>query len=309
MPPVKKRIEFLIGFAAHCEVAMAHILSGKPVAAALLEEASANVEQLKRKSIRPTLCIVRLGEDPSDLSYERGILKRADQVGIHVQQEILPQDASAQQLTDVLRTLSEDDDVHGVLLFRPLPKQLRSCQAEIFAALDPAKDVDGMTDGSAAGVFLGKPLGFAPCTPSACMELLRYYEIDPCGMQAVVVGRSPVVGKPLAMLLLNQNATVTICHTKTKGLSTIARQAELLVACAGVAGMLGQEEIAPGAVVLDVGVNWSESLGRYVGDVRAEEAEAAAAITPVPGGVGAVTTAILLRNVVMAAMEQERRSK
>ena len=280
---------------------MAKILSGKPVAAALCEEISAAAAQLRENGIQPTLCVVRLGEDPSDLSYERGIMKRAQQVGVDVRSEVLAQDVSAQALKAVLTRLSADDKVHGVLLFRPLPKALRPYEAELLAALDPRKDVDGMTDGSAAGVYLSKPLGYAPCTPMACMELLKFYGIDPTGLRTVVVGRSNVVGKPLAMLLLRQNATVTICHTRTKDLAAEAQRAELLVACAGQAELLGREAIAPGAVVLDVGVNWSEERGRYVGDVRADEAEAASAITPVPGGVGAVTTAVLLRNVVDAA--------
>ncbi len=280
---------------------MAEVLSGKIVAAALCERLQAETKELQTQGLTPTLCVVRLGEDPSDLSYEKGIMKRAAQVGVAVIQRVLAVDSSAQSVKAVLRELSSDASVHGVLMFRPLPKALRPYEAEIIAALDPKKDVDGMTDGSAAGVFLQKPLGYAPCTPSACMEILRYYHIDPCGKQAVVVGRSPVVGRPLAMLLLQKNATVSICHTRTRDLAAVTRQAEILVAAAGCEGMLGQEHIAPNAVVLDVGVNWSEAQGHYVGDVRAEEAQAAAALTPVPGGVGAVTTAILLRNVVQAA--------
>ncbi len=277
------------------------ILSGKPVADALCAKTAAEASQLRAAGTVPTLCVVRLGEDPSDLSYERGILKRAQQVGVEVRVEALPVDSSAEELKAVLARLSGDDSVHGVLLFRPLPKALRPQEAEIISALAPCKDVDGMTDGSAAGVYLNKPLGYAPCTPSACIEILRYYQIDPTGMRTVVVGRSNVVGKPLAMLLLNQNATVTICHTKTKDLAAETRKAELLVASAGRAEMIGKAHIAPGAVVLDVGVNWSEEKGRYVGDVCPEEAQAASAMTPVPGGVGSVTTAILLRHVVDAA--------
>lgn len=284
---------------------MAEILSGKPVAAALCEALREETEAMKANGLQPTLCVVRLGEDPSDLAYEKGIMNRAGTVGVRVVNRVLPVDTDADALAAVLKELSEDDSVHGVLLFRPLPKALRPFETKIIAALDPRKDVDGMTDGSAAGVFLRKPLGFAPCTPSACMEILRYYNIDPTGKHAVVVGRSPVVGRPLSMLLLHQNATVTVCHTKTADLPAMTKQAEILVAAAGCEGMIGAEHIAPGAVVLDVGVNWSETLGRYVGDVRFDEAEAASAVTPVPGGVGAVTTAILLRNVVQAAKNQQ----
>ncbi len=280
------------------------ILYGKPVAQALCQGIRADIEALC--GITPTLCIVRLGEDPADLAYERGICSRAGQVGVAVEKRLLAADAAKQDVIDTLHALNEDDSVHGVLLFRPLPKQLRKDQSEIFNALDPSKDVDGMTDGSAAGVFLGTDIGFAPCTPSACMQMLDYYSIDPSGRRTVIIGRSPVVGKPLAMLLLARHATVTICHTRTRDLSAAARQAELLIACAGSAGLVGADCIAPGATVLDVGVNWQD--GKYVGDVRFHEAEpVAAAISPVPGGVGAVTTATLLRHVVTAAMRTYRR--
>ena len=276
------------------------ILSGKPVAQELCRKTLEAVQQLRLQGTIPTLCIVRIGEDPSDLAYERGICKRAEQVGVEIRKELLAADTGAEALIDLLHGLNADNTVQGVLLFRPLPKALRERQSEIFNALDPTKDVDGMTDGSAAGVFLGTEQGFAPCTPSACMELLRYYDIDLCGKRTVVIGRSPVVGKPLSMLLLNRHATVTICHTRTRDLAKVAKNADLLIACAGSAEMVTEEYIAPGAVVLDVGVNWNGE--KYVGDVLFEEAEAiASAITPVPGGVGAVTTAILLNHTVEAA--------
>ncbi len=284
-----------------CEETM--ILSGKSAAQALFQGIAADVEGLKEKGVTPALCIVRLGEDPSDLAYERGICKRAEQADVTVEKRLLPADADAQTVIDVLHALNADETIHGVLLFRPLPKALRPYQSEIFNALDSAKDVDGMTDGSCAGVFLGTDAGFAPCTPSACMAMLDHYGIDPCGMRTVIIGRSPVVGKPLAMLLLARHATVTVCHTRTKNLATQARQAELLIACAGSAGLVGKDFVAPGAVVLDVGVNWRD--GKYVGDVRFDEVEpVAAAISPVPGGVGSVTTAMLLRHVVTAAMRK-----
>ena len=271
------------------------ILYGKPVAEALCQGIREDIESLP--GVVPTLCIVRLGEDPSDLAYERGICKRADSVGVAVQKRLLPADCTREALLAAIDQLNHDESVHGVLLFRPLPKHLRPCQAEIFNALAPAKDVDGMTDGSAAGIFRGTGAGFAPCTPSACMQMLDHYQIDPCGKRTVVIGRSPVVGKPLAMLLLARHATVTVCHTRTK---------ELLIACAGSAGLVGADCVGPETIVLDVGVNWQD--GKYVGDVRFDEVEpVAAAITPVPGGVGAVTTATLLRHVVTAAMRQNRR--
>ena len=280
------------------------ILYGKPVAEALCQSIRADIETLE--GTVPTLCVVRLGEDPSDLAYERGICKRAEQVGVAVKKCLLDAGCTREELIENIKSLNADDSVHGVLLFRPLPKHLRPYQAEIFNALDPEKDVDGMTDGSAAGIFLGTGAGFAPCTPSACMQMLDYYGIDPCGKRTVVIGRSPVVGKPLAMLLLARHATVTICHTRTKDLSEEAGRAELLIACAGSAGLVGADCVGAGTIVLDVGVNWQD--GKYVGDVRFDEVEpAAAAVTPVPGGVGAVTTATLLRHVVTAAMRKYRR--
>ncbi len=280
------------------------ILYGKPVAEALCQGIREDIESLS--GVTPTLCVVRLGEDPSDLAYERGICTRAGKVGVAVEKRLLSADASRQDVIDTLHALNAEDRIHGVLLFRPLPKHLRQFQTEIFNALAPEKDVDGMTDGSAAGVFLGTGTGFAPCTPSACMQMLDHYGVDPAGKRTVVIGRSPVVGKPLAMLLLGRHATVTVCHTRTKDLNAEARRAELLIACAGSAGLVGAEAIAPGATVLDVGVNWQD--GKYVGDVRFDEAETVAgSVSPVPGGVGAVTTAMLLRHVVTAAMRRNRR--
>ena len=280
------------------------ILYGKPVAEALCQGIREDIESLS--GVTPTLCVVRLGEDPSDLAYERGICTRAGKVGVAVEKRLLSADASRQDVIDTLHALNAEDRIHGVLLFRPLPKHLRPFQTEIFNALATEKDVDGMTDGSAAGVFLGTGTGFAPCTPSACMQMLDHYGVDPAGKRTVVIGRSPVVGKPLAMLLLGRHATVTVCHTRTKDLNAEARRAELLIACAGSAGLVGAEAIAPGATVLDVGVNWQD--GKYVGDVRFDEAEAVAgSVSPVPGGVGAVTTAMLLRHVVTAAMRRNRR--
>ena len=280
------------------------VLYGKPVAEALCRGIREDIESLP--GVTPTLCVVRLGEDPADLAYERGICKRADSVGVAVKKCLLRAECTRDELIERMNALNADETVHGVLLFRPLPKHLRQFQAEIFNALDPAKDVDGMTDGSAAGIFLGTGAGFAPCTPGACMAMLDHYGIDPCGKRTVVIGRSPVVGKPLAMLLLGRHATVTICHTRTKDLPGEARRAELLIACAGSAGLVGADAVGPGAIVLDVGVNWQD--GKYVGDVRFEETEpVAGAISPVPGGVGAVTTAMLLRHTVTAAMRKYRR--
>lgn len=287
---------------------MAKQLLGKEVAAGLCARLSERTQALRTAGIAPVLAIVRVGENPSDLSYERGVCKRAQEVGVDVQLHALPEDTGRAALTELLQALNADRAVHGVLLFRPLPGALRADEEALVALLDPEKDVDGMTERSNAGVFMGKQLGFAPCTPEACMEILDYYGVDCAGKHAVIIGRSLVVGKPLAMLLLGRNATVTVCHSRTKDLPAVARQADILIAAVGRAEMIGADYIAPGATVLDVGINWSQSKGRLVGDVDYAQAEPLAeAITPVPGGVGAVTTPVLLRHVVEAAEKSKNR--
>ena len=270
------------------------ILSGKPVAQAM--ELRSRVEKL---GMTPTLCLVRLGENPSDLSYERGILRRGEEAGVEVRTCVLPETASAEEVIEKIKELNLDETVHGVLLFRPLPAHLKPYRQEIYNALDPQKDVDGMTDASAAGLYLNRPGTFPPCTPCACMEVLHYYGIPVEGKRVAVVGRSAVVGLPLSMLLLSENATVTVCHSRTKDLPSVTREAEILISAVGKAGLIDSRHIAPGAVVLDVGVNWSEEDGRFVGDV-ADPAEASA-YTPVPGGIGAVTNTILMSHVIQAA--------
>ena len=195
--------------------------------------------------------------------------------------------------------MNKDDNIHGVLLFRPLPKHLN--QTEIENALDPAKDVDCMTDGSMSGVFTGKAVGFPPCTPQACMEILDHYGIDCTGKKAVVIGRSLVVGKPAAMMLIKKNATVTVCHTKTVDMPSVAREADILIVAAGRAGVVTKDYVAQGQTVIDVGINVNAE-GKLCGDVAYAEVEPIVdAITPVPGGVGSVTTSVLVGHVVEAA--------
>ena len=282
---------------------MAEHWKGAPVAQALTERLAARADQLKVQGIVPTLAIVRVGERPEDLSYERGALKRCEKVGIRVRQFTLPKESSHEDLLEVIRQINADREIHGCLLFRPLPPQMD--EEAICAALDPAKDVDGITDGSLASVFAGSGAGYPPCTAQACMEILNYYGCDLTGKRAVVVGRSLVVGKPLAMLLLGQNATVTLCHTRTADLAAECRRAEVLIAAAGRANMIGRDHLSPGQLVLDVGINVDEE-GNLVGDVDFAAADAiVGAVTPVPGGVGAVTTSVLAAHVLQAA-EQAR---
>ena len=281
---------------------MAKQLLGQEVTAALNARLQAQVDDLKARGVTPTLGIIRVGERPDDLSYERGATKRAELIGVAVEKIVLPEDASREAVLETIDRVNADDRIHGVLLFRPLPKHLKAYENEIANRLDARKDVDGMTDLSNAGVFMGKKLGFAPCTPAACMEILDHYGIDCTGKKAVVIGRSLVVGKPAAMMLMARNATVTVCHTRTKDVAAVAREADILVSSAGVLGSLTKDYVRPGQIVLDVSINWDEAKGGIAGDaVYAEVEPIVEAITPVPGGVGSVTTSVLIGHVVEAA--------
>ena len=288
---------------------MAKLLLGKEVTDALNANLQTRTAALREKGIVPTLAIVRVGADPSDLSYEKGATKRAELVGVEVKKFELPADASKADVLAVIDQVNADDSIHGVLMFRPLPKHLKADQNEICNRLDPRKDMDCMTHLSNAGVFEGlNNLGYAPCTPAACMEILDYYGIDCKGKNAVVIGRSLVVGKPAAMMLMGKNATVTVCHTKTVNTAEICRNADIIVSAAGVLGSLTKDFVRPGQVVIDVSMNWdpnkvtSKGVGGMSGDAVFDEVEPIVdAITPVPGGVGSVTTSVLMKHVVEAA--------
>ncbi len=287
---------------------MAKQLLGKEVNEALVAALQARTAALQEKGVKATLGIIRLGENPSDLSYEKGATKRAEEVGVAVKNYILPEDASKEDVLAVIDQVNADDSVHGVLMFRPLPKHLKADQDEICNRLDPKKDVDSMTHMSNAGVFEGQDLGYAPCTPAACMEILDHYGIDCKGKNAVVIGRSLVVGKPAAMMLMGKNATVTICHTKTVNTAEICKNADIIVTAAGVLGSLTKDFVSEGQIVIDVSMNWnpekitSKGKGGMSGDCVFDEVEPiVGAITPVPGGVGAVTTTVLMKHVVEAA--------
>ena len=289
---------------------MAKLLLGKEVTEVLNAKLQARAEALRASGVAPKLAVVRCGEEPSDLSYERGACNRAALIGVEVEKHALPGDVTAEALIERINALNADASVHGVLLFRPLPKHLRARQSKIFNALDPAKDVDCMTDLSNAGVFEGRgDLGFPPCTPQACMEILDHYGIDCTGKKAVVIGRSLVVGKPVAMLLMGRNATVTVCHTRTLDVAKEARAADILVSSAGVLRSLTRDYVRPGQIVIDVSINWDAGkpnskggLGAIAGDAAFDEVEPIVeAITPVPGGVGSVTTSVLIGHVIEAA--------
>ena len=289
---------------------MAKLLLGKEVTDALNAKLMERTAALRAKGVVPTLAIVRCGANPSDLSYERGATKRAELVGVEIKKYELPEDVTKEALLATIDEINADASVHGVLMFRPLPKHLKADQDEICNRLSPEKDVDCMTDLSNAGVFEGRnDLGYAPCTPAACMEILDYYGIDCKGKTAVVIGRSLVVGKPAAMMLMGKNATVTVCHTKTVDTAAVARPADILISAAGVLGSLTKEFVRPGQVVIDVSINWDPEKvnakggkGAIAGDAVFEEVEPIVeAITPVPGGVGSVTTSVLMKHVVEAA--------
>ena len=288
---------------------MAKRLLGKEVNEAIVANLLERTNALREKGVVPTLGIVRVGTDPSDLSYEKGAVTKGAQVGVEIKKFELPADATKEQVLAVIDEVNADDTIHGVLMFRPLPKHLKNDQNEICNRLDPKKDVDCMTHLSNAGVFEDRDdLGYAPCTPAACMEILDHYNIDCKGKKAVVIGRSLVVGKPAAMMLMKKNATVTICHTKTVDTAAICREADIIISAAGVLKSLTKDYVREGQVVIDVSMNWdaekvtAKGVGGMSGDaVYAEVEPIVDAITPVPGGVGAVTTSVLMKHVVEAA--------
>jgi methylenetetrahydrofolate dehydrogenase (NADP+)/methenyltetrahydrofolate cyclohydrolase len=275
-------------------------LRGKPVVDSLAERISADIKTLDGMKITPKLTVVRFGERGDDIAYERGILKRFSAVNALADVVALPDGVSQEELESLIARLNGDTGVHGILLLRPLPKHLN--EESIKSLIDERKDVDCMGTANTAHIFAGDNKGYPPCTAQAVMEILDHYGFDPAGRKVTVVGRSLVVGKPLAMLLLKRNATVTVCHTKTVDLAEECRRADILVACAGAANMITSGFVHSEQVVIDVGI--SVIGGRLCGDVDyAAVADKAGAITPVPGGVGTVTASVLLKHTVRSAME------
>ena len=278
---------------------MADLLLGKPVADAMAADIVARAKALTASGKQPTLAIVRVGERPDDLTYERSAMKRADVCGIAVKQFVLPAGASTDDVLAAVAAVNSDDSIHGCLLFRPLPEGID--EQTVCNALDPAKDIDGITRGSLATLLAGTGEGFAPCTAAACIDILDHYGINPQGKKAVVLGRSLVIGKPVALMLLARNATVTVCHSRTQDLASAVRDADIVVCATGRARAYGADLFAPGQIVLDVGINFDDE-GNLCGDADFDAVESVvSAITPVPRGVGSVTTVAMLRNVVIAA--------
>jgi methylenetetrahydrofolate dehydrogenase (NADP+)/methenyltetrahydrofolate cyclohydrolase len=278
---------------------MAELLKGAPVAAALNGKLAARVAGLAALGIKAGMCIVRVGARQDDLAYERGVIKRFGTIGIGCKIVELPIDIAQQSLIDEIKKINADDSIHGVMIFRPLPPQLD--ESVVKHVLDPKKDMDCLTPVNVAKVFEGDETGYPPCTPQAVMEMLDFYGVDLKGKRVTLVGRSMVVGKPLAMMLLKKHATITICHTRTVDLAKTCREAEILIAAAGKAKMIKADFVSPGQTVIDVGINVDEA-GNLCGDVdQAGVENMVAALSPVPGGIGTVTTSILAQNVVQAA--------
>lgn len=279
---------------------MAELLYGAPVATAITEDCAGRADRLANEGVTPTLAVVRVGERADDLSYERGLMKRAEKAGVSVRRVCLPESCSQARLMDAVAQINEDASVHGCLAFRPLPAPLD--EGALAHALAPSKDVDCFTPASLASVFSGAGEGFAPCTAEAVIRMLTHYGVSLAGANVTVVGRSLVIGRPVAMMLQAKDATVTMCHSKTADLARHCREADVLVLAMGRARAIGADALRAGQVVVDVGINWDEKAGRLVGDLDAQAADViVAAYTPVPRGVGSVTTAVLMDHVVTAA--------
>lgn len=282
---------------------MLTLLKGADVAAHLNEESVKITEDLKSKGKEACLAILRVGEKDSDLSYERGAVKKAALCNVSVRSVVLPEDVSAEEFYKTLEGLNKDPEVSGILMLRPLPKTIDEEKARKMLA--PEKDVDGCTDGSLCKVFTNQGEGFAPCTALAAVEILDYYNIPVSGKKVCVIGRSLVIGRPAAMLLLHKNATVTVCHSKSEDIKEITRSSDIIIAASGQMESLDSSYFKNGQTIIDVGISWNQSKGKLCGDVDFDTlSEMDLNITPVPGGVGAVTTSVLINNVCKAAQYQ-----
>ncbi len=283
---------------------MAKIIKGKPVADKITEELSKEIEEIQKQGGQPKLATLRVGERGDDIAYERGATNRAKKVGIEVDSLVLPQHISQEDFIEELEKLNNDTSVNGILIFRPLPKQIDESVIKYIIAAE--KDIDCFSPLNVGKMAEGDPTGFNPCTPTAVMEILDFYGVEVKGADAAVIGSSMVVGKPAGMLLLNQKATVTTAHSKTKDTAQVARNGEIVVVGVGVPKLVKEDWISEGAVVIDVGINVDED-GNMCGDVDFDNVqEKASMITPVPGGVGSVTTTILAKHVVKAYKQQNQ---
>lgn len=274
----------------------AKLLKGKPVADSMQETLSEKAHELRKNGIIPKLCIIRVGEKSDDIAYETGAKKKMAAIGIEVDHVLFDLDCTQEEIEKTFKEKNSDPLVHGILMLRPLPLHLD--EKRITEMVSPQKDVDCMNPATLAGMFELSEGSKTPCTPRAVIELLKYYNIEINGKRVVVIGRSSVIGKPAALLLLNENATVTICHSKTRDIKSVVKEADIVVSAMGRAKMIDSSYIKEGAIVIDVGINTDEN-GKLCGDVDFESAEnIAEAISPVPGGVGSVTTTILAKNLL-----------
>jgi methylenetetrahydrofolate dehydrogenase (NADP+) / methenyltetrahydrofolate cyclohydrolase len=279
----------------------AKLLTGKEVAQKMDQDIQKEVQELKAKGVNPALRIMIVGEAEDSVYYANSAKKMAEKNGIACEIEQLAGTISQDEFVNILKQRNADKTVHGIIVMRPFPKQIREDVVKYI--LSPEKDVDCFNPVNAGKIMAGDLTGFPPATPQAVMEILRFYQVPMSGKEAVVIGRSMVVGKPMSMLLLGENATVTVCHSRTQDLPGVCRRADILVAAIGKAKMITKDYIKPGATVMDVGIN--PEGDKFVGDVDTEPAkDVAGAITPVPGGVGTVTTRVLLKHVVKAAKLQ-----
>ena len=283
---------------------MDKLMRGKIIADKITESAIEEVNELKKNVKEIKLTIVRVGSNPDDMAYERGAINRCKKIGIHVESIELPENVSQDQYVNLIEWLNDDKDVNGILTLRPLPKHID--ENLIKDIINPLKDVDGFNPINFSKIANGEDTGFAPCTPSAVIEIIKENGIELKGKHVVVVGRSMVVGKPLSMMLLNEDATITVCHSKTKDLESITSNADILITAIGRAKMIDKYYVNKGVTVIDVGINVDDD-GKLCGDVNIDDVmDFVDKITPVPGGVGSITTSILARNVIKACKLQQK---
>ena len=276
---------------------MAQIISGKVISAAVKDRIKAEVQELKQKGITPGLAVIIVGNDPASEVYVASKERACAELSMYSEKYALPEQTTEEELLKLVNELNNRDEIHGILCQLPLPKHIN--EKTILDAISPLKDVDAFHPQNVGKIMIGD-YDFLPCTPAGIMEMLKYSDIDPAGKHCVVIGRSNIVGKPMAMLMLHANATVTICHSKTTNLKEITKQADILVAAVGRANFVTADMVKPGAVVIDVGMN--RPNGKLCGDVNFSEVEPiASAITPVPGGVGPMTISMLMQNTLAAA--------
>ena len=277
------------------------VLYGKPVAEALEKDIRRGVAELESKALTPTISIIRMGSKEDDLTYERMILKRAANLGIDVRRTVLSEDSSQYEVECAVRNVNSDREIHGILLLRPLPKHID--EEKICSMVSFSKDIDGITPISIDHVFSSRGPGYSPCTAEACIKLLEHYNIPLSGKNAVVVGRSLVIGKPVSLMLINKDATVTVCHSKTKNLAEICKKADILVCALGKPEFINDDYLSENQTVIDIGINVNAE-GKLVGDVNFDAAQGKnCTITPVPGGIGSITSTLILWHTILCAYD------